>query len=76
MKFIYEAYAKMLDNLLLHGYNIASYDNWNKYERCAILRHDIDYNIKKAVELAKLEHRLGCTATYFVLVTSDFYRVR
>lgn len=59
MKFIYEAYVQMLENLQTHGYHIADYDNWDDYERCAILRHDVDYSIKKAVELAQLECRFG-----------------
>lgn len=49
MKFIYEAYAQMLGNLQSHGYHIVGYDNWDDYEKCVILRHDIDNSLKKAL---------------------------
>ncbi|MBD5550884.1 MAG: hypothetical protein HDQ96_06875 [Lachnospiraceae bacterium] len=39
-----------------------------------ILRHDIDYDIEKAVRLSAIE-RVGGAGTYFVLLTSDFYNV-
>lgn len=41
--------------LLEHGYYISDYHNWEQFERCVILRHDID----KAVELAALEQSGG-----------------
>jgi len=40
-----------------------------------ILRHDMDYDIDKAVEMLKFEHELGICSTYFVLLTSDFDNV-
>ena len=40
-----------------------------------ILRHDVDYSLKMALELAEAEHEVGVAATYFVLVSSDQYNV-
>ena len=44
-------------------------------EKCVIFRHDIDYDVNKALTLARLEREHEINSTYFVLVTSDFYNV-
>lgn len=75
MEFTYDAYKNLIKSLRNENYSIASYHDWNKYDRCVILRHDIDYDISKAVKLACVEKELGVQSTYFVLVTSDFYNV-
>ena len=61
-------YARELQHVL-------EYKNWRNFSRCAILRHDIDNDIEKALVLATVEQELGVKSTYFVLVTSDFYNV-
>lgn len=75
MQFTYDAYRDLLKALINHGYEFAFYENWQEKERCVILRHDIDNDIGKALELAKVESEVGVKSTYFVLVTSDFYNV-
>ncbi len=40
-----------------------------------LLRHDIDFDLEKALEMARLEHGLGLRATYFVLLRTGFYNV-
>ena len=37
------------------------------------LRHDIDFNPFKALEMAKMENEYGIRATYYILSTSDYY---
>ena len=59
MEFTYNAYCGLQDKLKEHGYQIASYKNWQEMSRCAILRHDIDCDIDKAVRLAALERGGG-----------------
>ncbi len=75
MNFTYSSYKNLIDLLKSHNYAITSYLKWKEYERCVILRHDIDNDIDKAVKLAKIENEEGISSTYFVLVTSDFYNV-
>lgn len=75
MEFTYKAYEAFLCLLKEHGYTTTDYHNWEKFPRCAILRHDIDNDIEKALELAKIERDAGVKSTYFTLVTSDFYNV-
>lgn len=75
MKFTYKAYRSMVNNLIDTGYTISSYADWENSKKSVILRHDIDYDIYKALELARIEEQLGVKSTYFTLVTSDFYNV-
>jgi hypothetical protein len=38
-----------------------------------ILRHDIEYGVERAYQMAKLEKKIGVRSSYFVLVHSIFY---
>ena len=75
MMFTYEGYSSLLSLLNKHRFEIATYDNWREKDRCVILRHDVDYDLLKAMQMAKLEEKQGVQAIYFVLLTSDFYNV-
>ena len=75
MRFTYSGYKGLLEKLESHGYHTASYTDWNQYDRCVILRHDIDNDIGHAVEMAAFEAQEEVKSTYFVLLTSDFYNV-
>lgn len=75
MRFTYNAYEGLIDLLKDHGYVVSSYHDWSEREKCVILRHDIDFDLAKAAEMAKLEQKIGVRSTYFALLTSDFYNV-
>lgn len=36
-------------------------------------RHDVDFSLNHALALARIEHQLGISATYFINIHSDFY---
>lgn len=59
MKFTYDAYVAFLKKIKEHGYRIADYKNWRDMGKCVILRHDIDYDIDKAVRLSEVENCVG-----------------
>lgn len=44
-------------------------------ERTIILRHDIDFSVELAARLAREEAALGVSATYFFMLTSNFYNL-
>lgn len=44
-------------------------------ERTMILRHDIDFSVDLAFEMARLEADIGARATYFFMTTSEYYNV-
>lgn len=73
MEFTFEAYKHLIKSLSETGYTITGYDNYEGYEKVAILRHDIDMDIHKALEMARLEFELGVRSTYYVLLSSDLY---
>ena len=73
MEFTYNAYKNMLSELMYHGYKITNYEDCDRYIKCAILRHDIDTSIEKAVRLAVIEHDMDIKSTYFVLISSKLY---
>lgn len=75
MKFTYQAYKELLTLLKEYDYTICDYHNYAQADRSVIIRHDIDLQIEKAVRMAEIEHEMGVTSTYFVLVTSNFFNV-
>lgn len=75
MEFTYYQYGNLLSLLEDYEYQISNYHNWRDNEKCVILRHDIDYDVAKAVQLAKFEFKKKVTSTFFILLTSGFYNV-
>lgn len=75
MNFSYKDYISIIDRLRRKGYAFSGYDNWKAQGKCVIFRHDIDYDIKKSLELAEIEADQAVASTYFVLLTTDFYNV-
>lgn len=78
MQFTYESYSAMLRNLRDKGYQFKNYENWQTADRTVILRHDVDNSLSKAVQLSAVEKEVfpeGAHATYFILVSTNFYNV-
>ena len=42
MDFSYSSYEKLISLLKQYNYSITDYNNYKKYEKSVILRHDID----------------------------------
>lgn len=78
MQFTYESYIKMLEKLNGKGYEFKNYNNWQEAGRSVILRHDVDTSLEKAVRLSEIEKAVfpgGAQATYFILVSTNFYNI-
>ena len=73
MQFTYAAYRELLKQLQDHGYGFATYHNYEKSDRCVILRHDIDNSIEAAIPMGRIEAERSAPSTFFVLLTGDFY---
>ena len=58
-----------------NDYKICSYHNHGNYDKCVILRHDIDQSLEKALEFALFENKLGVSSTYFILLSSNLYNI-
>lgn len=76
MEFTYEAYAGLLRKLRKFGYEpIRFCDVSDAVRRPAIIRHDVDMDLQDAEKMAQLESEMNVKATYFVLLTSDYYNL-
>jgi len=75
MEFTIDAYRQLLNLIRSKGYPFCFYHEADLLEKAVILRHDVDFSLDKAVEMAKLEHEMGIRSTYFILLTTDFYNV-
>jgi len=75
MEFTYNAYGALVNLLRNNGYSFADYHNFALFPRVVILRHDVDYSLEKALELARFEKSIGIQSTYFLLLSSDLYNI-
>lgn len=75
MEFTYRAYTDLVQLLHDERYEFCSYHDVEKFKKTVILRHDVDFTIEKALEMAILENEIGVKSTYFVLLSTDFYNV-
>ena len=55
MRFTYDAYVDLIQKLHKNGYSITDYHNFRAEKKCVILRHDVDYDLKRAMPFAQLE---------------------
>lgn len=75
MEFTYKGYENLISLLINHHYEIADYHDYDQFERCVILRHDVDFSLEKALKFAEIEKALSVRSTYFMLLSTDFYNV-
>lgn len=74
--FTIKGLCRLLNGFRDHGYEFALFDDGPCPDHGKVLlRHDVDFDLNAAVEVAELEADLGISATFFVLVTSDLYNV-
>ena len=66
--FWYESFLSELSGKV----DVFSFANWTGGNGL-LLRHDVDLDIRPALRMAKIEHNLGISSTYFILISSDFY---
>jgi hypothetical protein len=44
-----------------------------KIDPIVIIRHDVDFSVEAAFEMAQLEHQLGVYSTYFIRIDARYY---
>tara|TARA_B100001996_G_scaffold110537_1_gene83651 strand:+ start:3082 stop:3792 length:711 start_codon:yes stop_codon:yes gene_type:complete len=67
-------YKSLLLSFKTRGYIFSSFLNYQK-SKSIILRHDVDFNIDYAYQMACIEKKLGIKSSYFFLMTSNFYNI-
>jgi hypothetical protein len=69
-----EAYVSVIRSFLRHDFTFEKYLS-TKRSRAVLIRHDIDFSVTDAYQLAVLESELGVAATYFFMLTSNTYNL-
>ena len=76
--FSYSRYENFLVDLKEKGYQFTSFteplENL-KNNPSILLRHDIDFTLEKALEMAKVEKAQNISSTFFIMLSSVFYNV-
>ena len=75
MKFTLDNYKKILINAIKLGYRFYFFDEKVNSEFGIYNRHDIDFSLEKALEIAELEFEIGVKSTFFVMLSSEFYNL-
>tara|TARA_B100000963_G_scaffold356638_1_gene377136 strand:- start:28361 stop:29071 length:711 start_codon:yes stop_codon:yes gene_type:complete len=73
MNFTKEKYKKIIEKFQEHDYRFVNFNRAPHQKNEIILRHDVDFSIDKALEIAEIEKQLSVSATYFFLIRSDSY---
>ncbi|MDY0276973.1 MAG: hypothetical protein RBQ97_02705 [Acholeplasma sp.] len=76
MKFTYKDYSNFINLRKQEGFLFPTFSNFMpSLEKQIIIRHDVDVSIEKALILARIEHDLNISSTFFFLVSTNFYNV-
>jgi len=68
-------YKELLMSLLESDYKFHSFKKEIPRKNAILLRHDIDFDVGKAHEMAKIEYDIGVTSTYFFMLRSYSYNL-
>jgi hypothetical protein len=76
--FTYDAYERLLARLAdaerFKVVPLREFSSTQSESKAVVaLRHDVDYRLDSALEMARLEHERGLSATYFVLHTARYW---
>lgn len=72
--FTLSEYTELL-RLAKKTWRFTTYNNIPGNERFILWRHDVDFSMHAARNLARIEHAEGVIATYFLLPHSEFYNL-
>tara|TARA_B100000073_G_scaffold185662_1_gene153658 strand:- start:7502 stop:8233 length:732 start_codon:yes stop_codon:yes gene_type:complete len=73
VQFSPKGYKDLLEQFQSIGYKFIKFQRKIDNPRSIILRHDIDFDIKKAYQIAKIEIGLDIKSTFFFLLKSKSY---
>lgn len=66
-------YVALISGLLTRGFRVVWPEGFRPGSPHLMLRHDVDLDLVRAAELARIERTLGVRSLYFVLIGSQFY---
>ena len=68
----YENYAQIIE-AIKSTHKLADFYSYRQQSEWIIIRHDIEFDIQKALDMAEIEHDLGVSTTYLVQIGSEAY---
>lgn len=75
-EFSYSSFKQLLDQLVGNGYKFLSFNEpFASASPVCLMRHDVDFDLEKARDLAKIEAARGVSATYFFMLRTDHYNI-
>lgn len=73
--FSYKDYVRLLSELEKAGYSCAAFpaaeELLKRNKKFVLMRHDVDMDLGKALELAEIEKSFGILATYFFMLRTN-----
>jgi hypothetical protein len=73
-KFNTKNYKKLIQFFVNKNYSFVDYKSFKKKQNI-LLRHDVDFDISKALTIAKIDYKLKIKSHFFFLVDSPFYNI-
>jgi hypothetical protein len=78
--FTYPGYRQLIREYLTAGYHFARFPEAiglcaNSSQPLVLMRHDIDFDLSAALDMAQVEHEEGIQSTYFFLLRTEHYNV-
>src|SRR5580704_12210113 len=78
--FTYDGYRELIRDYLTAGYRFGAFRDAlaasvSDGPPLVLMRHDIDFDLRKARDMAEVEHQEGVQATYFFLLRTDHYNL-
>ncbi|MBI4647021.1 MAG: hypothetical protein HY738_10635, partial [Bacteroidia bacterium] len=70
--FTFKEYRELLE-IASQNYIFRNFTNFQENENFIIWRHDVDFSLINAWELAKIEKEYNIKSTFFILLHSEFY---
>ena len=70
-----KSYKLMLQAAVECQYEFVFFGDQHQYDKCILLRHDIDADLTSALKLAKIENKMGVKSTYFLMINSAVYNL-
>lgn len=78
-KFSLKYYNESILKGIKKGYIFTSCKNYDKTdlinEKTVLLRHDVDFNLENTLNIAKIEHDLNATSTFFIRLHAKNYNI-
>ena len=75
IKFDVDGYKELINTFIMQGYNFKFFLDDFADKNIVYLRHDVDFNISYAYEMAHLDFQMNVRSTFFFLINSEMYNL-